>query len=97
MIRASEARELSKGGSIGFDIDEKFAELVEYSIRSASQDGYYHCTVEADAIYNEYDTLPREQIDTMVTLLEGNDFDVQIEYDSDYDVESIVIDWSEYV
>lgn len=97
MLRASEARELSKGGSIGFDIDEKFFELVEHSIRSAAQDGYYDCTVEMDSINSEYDALPREQIDTMVTLLEGNDFDVQIGYDSDYDVENINIDWSGYV
>ena len=97
MIRASDARALSKGEVANFDIDEEFFDLVEHSIRSAAQDGYYDCTVDLDSINNEYDVLPREQIDMIMILLETNGFDVQIEYDSDYDVESIVIDWSEYV
>ena len=97
MIRASDARALSKGEVVTFDIDERFFELVEHSIRSAAQDGYYDCTVEMDSINNEYDVLPREQIDAMVTLLEINEFDVQIGYDSDYDVENINVDWSGYV
>lgn len=97
MIRASEARALSKGEIVNYDIDERFFELVEHSIRSAAQDGYYDCTVDLDSINNEYYVLPREQIDTMVTLLETNEFDVQIGYDSDYDVENITVNWSEYV
>lgn len=97
MIRASDARALSKGEVANFDIDEEFFDLVEHSIRSAAQDGYYACTVDLDSINNEYDVLPREQIDMMVTLLEINEYDVQIGYDSDYDVENININWSEYV
>ena len=97
MIRASDARALSKGEVANFDIDEEFFDLVEHSIRSAAQDGYYDCTVDLDSINNEYDVLPREQIDMIMILLETNGFDVQIEYDSNYDVENINVNWSEYV
>ena len=97
MIRASDARALSKGEVVTFDIDEEFFDLVEHSIRSAAQDGYYACTIDFESINNEYYALPREQIDAMVTLLEINEFDVDIGYDSNYDVENINVNWSEYV